>query len=373
MSVFGCQCGQTRLTAPPTAKHSWRCRPAVAVISCVALVRKVIAVASVKLGLIGMGAWARRAYLPIIRELPDVDVVAVAAPSESTQKLARETFGHDIAAYSAYDGLLSDSTVQAVFIALPNSLHAEVIEAAVACGKDVFFEPPAGLHRDQIDRTLKMMRGSGQVVQPDLELRHLPVMSAVDHVVASGVVGRLLMARVRLWCDWGFGGGGWGQDVEDEGFFLWLGCWYLDVLDVIFKTMPTQVNVMGGRAMNGRLLDHGWATLVYPDEALGQFEFNLVSGEGTEVTVHVAGTEGEIVADLQEGMCRWRQKGKAWQTQSCPCSQPVHGFVGMRESITHFVHAVREGQDLGAEVEACGRVHQAALMCHAADTGRPRG
>ena len=325
--------------------------------------------ASVRLGLIGLGEWAREAYLPILQELPDIDVVAVAAPGESTQKFARATFGDHIAIYSAYGHLLSDSNVQAVFIALPNNLHAEAIEAAVACGKHVFFELPIGLHKDQINRISKMMRGSRQVIQPDLELRYLPVMSAVDHLVVSGVVGRSLMARVRLWCDWGFGGGNWNQNVEDEGFFLWLGCWYLDVLDVIFKTMPKQVNVMGGRAMNGRLLDHGWATLLYPGDALGQFEFSLVSGKGAEITVHFAGTKGEIVADLQEGICRWRQEGKAWQTECYPCSQPVYGFVGMRESITHFVRAVRDDRNICADIEACCRIHQAALMCHEAEAG----
>lgn len=325
--------------------------------------------ARIKLGMIGLGGWARRAYVPILQELHDIEVVAVAATSESTQRFARETFGHHIAVYNSYGSLLSDSNAQAVFISVPNSLHAECIEAAITSGKHVFFEPPVGLNKDEINRVSKLMRDSRQIIQPDLELRYLPIMSAVDNLLASGAIGRPLMAKVRLWCDWGFGGGSWNQNAEDEGFFLWLGCWYLDVLDVIFKEMPEQVSVMGGYAMNGRLLDHGWATLLYSNGGLGQLEFSLVTVEGAEITVHIAGTKGEIVANLQEGICRWRQEGKAWKTESHPGSQPVHGFVGMRESITHFVDSVRNGHSIDADVEACCRIHQAAMMCHEAEAG----
>ena len=321
----------------------------------------------IRLGLIGLGKWCRQAYLPILQELPNADVVAVAAASKSTQAFARKEFGHGVTVYSDYVQLLSDSNVEAVFVALPNRLHAEAIGAAINSGKHVFFEPPVGLNRGQIERVLKIIRSDRQVIQPDLELRYLPVTSAIDQLLASDTIGRVLMAKIRLWCDWGFGGGDWDQNVEDEGFFLWLGCWYLDVLDVVFKAIPKLVSVSGGRAMNGRLLDHGWATLVYPDETLGQFEFSLVAGGGAEITLHVLGTNGEIEANLQNGMYRWRRDGKVWQTESRPSSQPAHGFVGMREAITHFVHLVQEDCCSNADIEACRRIHQTALMCHDAE------
>ena len=106
------------------------------------------------------------------------------------------------------------------------------------------------------------------------------------------------MAKVRLWCDWGYGGGNWNEEVEEEGFFLWLGCWYLDVLDMVFQTEPTRATVVGGYAMNGKLMDHGWATLNYPDNRIGQVEFSLVAVEGTEITLTIDGTNGHIQADL---------------------------------------------------------------------------
>ena len=44
--------------------------------------------ASIRLGLIGLGEWARRAYVPILRELGEVEVVAVSACSETTHAVS---------------------------------------------------------------------------------------------------------------------------------------------------------------------------------------------------------------------------------------------------------------------------------------------
>ena len=103
----------------------------------------------------------------------------------------------------------------------------------------------------------------GVVVQADMELRCLPVMEAVGRLVREGAIGEVLMGKVRLWCDWGRDGK-WTPVGDAEGFWLWLGCWYLDVLDVVFGAAPRAAKVTGGRAMNGKMMDYGWANLTYP-------------------------------------------------------------------------------------------------------------
>ena len=67
---------------------------------------------AIRLGLIGLGAWAREAYVPVLKELADVDVCAVAAKSEATRTFAREQFGDDIALYDNYAALLQDKNVE---------------------------------------------------------------------------------------------------------------------------------------------------------------------------------------------------------------------------------------------------------------------
>lgn len=324
----------------------------------------------INLGLIGLGRWAREAYVPLLKELSTVNVTAVAARTEATRCFAKEQFGQDLSVYCDYHDLLGVDDVQAVIIALPNELHGEAVEAAANSNKHILFEPPIGLSEQEIRHGLAAISSTPQVVQVDHELRYLPVMQFIREQVASGAIGDLLMAKIRLWCDWGHGGGEWIEDAEPQGFFLWLGCWYLDVLDCVFGESPTKVSVTGGYAMNRGLLDHGWVTMGYTNGRIGEFEFSLITVEGTQITLEVAGTRGEIQADLIKGTARWRRKDKPWQEDSRPCTQPVHGFVGMRESITDFISAIDNARPAQAGTQVCRRVHEAVMACAQSESER---
>jgi predicted dehydrogenase len=257
--------------------------------------------------------------------------------------------------------------VEAVMIVTPNELHSRAVTTALQSGKHVFFEPPLGLNSDEISSALRVMAASPLVIQADLELRHVPVLKAVRKKVADGLLGDLHTAKVRLWCDWGYGGGKWLDEVERQGFWLWLSCWYLDVLDAVWGVAPVRVSVVGGQAMNRSLTDHGWATLTYPGGRIGCFEFSLVAMGGQETSLAIQGTAGELHADLWSGACRWRHRGGKWIEETIPCAQPPHGFAGMHESIASFLAAIAKSAPVKANLAIVRRIHQAALACAASE------
>lgn len=318
---------------------------------------------SISIGLIGLGHWPKRAYVPSLAGTDEVQVTAVAARSEETRQFARKTFGGDISLFTDYRELLADESIQAVMMALPNPMHADCLAAAASSGKHIFYEPPTGLNAKDVKRALDALSKTDKIVQADLELRCLPVTKRVRELLGKEGIGDPLMAKIRLWCDWGFGGGSFVQDVEQEGFFFWLGCWYLDVLDCIFAAVPVRAEVTGGYRMNGRLMDHGWAGLTYPEGEIGVLEMNLLAVEGLQVVLIVAGTSGELEADLISGNIRWRKEGSGWKSEPAPCLQPVHGFAGMQESIINFISSIREGRKPLADLEVSRRVYEAVLLC----------
>ncbi len=326
---------------------------------------------TIGIGLMGLGYWATDAYAPVLAEMDGVEVVAVSARSDETFAKARELFGNGIAEHRDLDALAQDPAVDAVMAALPNRLHAEGALAAIEAGKPLFAEPPLGFDADEIREVFLAAEDAEAFVQTDLELRYVPAVQQVAEMAASGEPGDNLMATIRLWCDWGYGGGEWLEEAEDQGFFLWLGCWYLDVLDAVFGAGPERVSVMGGRAMNGRMIDHAWATLEYPGERLGQFEFSLVAPEEQEVMLTVAGTEAQMKADLWTGQMWIKERGRDQYAMAAPNSKPIHGFAGMRESIADFVDCVRTGREPLANLEVSRRVHAAALACaDSAESGK---
>lgn len=319
------------------------------------------------IGIIGFGQWARQAYTPLLGELPQVRVVAVSARSHTTRMLAKRTFGAETKTFADYHDLLNDGTVDAVLIALPNFLHAPVLQAAARSKKHLFFEPPVAEDSETAAHVLDALSASESVVQADLELRYLPVMEALLGFLRSGAVDEPLMAKVRLWCNWGYAGGAWYDEVQGQSFFLWLGCWYLDVLDCIFRQPVIQASVVGSRQSNGTLMDAGWASLVYSGGAIGQLEFNLVIPQETLIEVSVSCRSGEIIVDLQTGGWRWRGETGDWHREHTPASTPAHGFVGMRESLRAFFDTVHAGGPPRADVEVIRRVQHAAQLCAAAE------
>ena len=315
------------------------------------------------IGIIGFGQWARQAYAPLLGEMPQVRVVAVSARSHTTRELAKQTFGAGTKTFEDYHDLLNDLTVDAVLIALPNSLHAPVLQAAAVSKKHLLFEPPVAEDSETATHVLDALAASGGVVQADLELRYLPMMDAILACIQSGGVGEPLMAKIRLWCNWGYGGGEWYDEVQEQSFFLWLGCWYLDVLDCIFKQAAVGASVVGSRHSNGMLIDAGWASLVYSGGEIGQLEFNLVIPQETTIELTVACQSGEIVADLQTGRWRWRGETGDWHLEHTPASTPAYGFVGMRESLQGFFDTIHARGRPRADVDVMRRVQHAAQLC----------
>lgn len=321
-------------------------------------------------GIIGFGNWPRQAYAPLLNELSDVPVVAVAARSDATRAIAKETFGGDLATFEDYGDLLADESIDAVLIALPNALHHGALAAAACSGKHVFFEPPVAEDREAAGHILNALAQSDRVIQADLELRCLPVVDAVSRLLQSGNLGQPRMAKIRLWCNWGYGGGPWFDEVQGQSFFLWLGCWYLDVLDVLFGEAALHASVVGGYASNGALMDHGWAALTYPEQRIGQFEFNLVATQDATIELYVACQEGEIQADLTTGAWRWRDEPGNEHCEDAPASTPAYGFEGMRESLADFFAAIRSGHPPRADLAVMRRVQHAAMLCAEAERAR---
>jgi len=288
------------------------------------------------IGLIGLGSWARKAYVPILQEQPDVDVMAVAARSAATFQVAGNIFGPTIELYSDYASLLECADIDAVMIGLPPSLTAQATVAALKADKHIWIEPPI-VDADDINGVLELAGISKKVFHVDLELRYLPVVSAIRDIVSSGNIGRLLLVRVELANDWARV----EVEPEQERNVFGLGTWYIDLLDAFVGRKPQRVDVFASYPRYPNLMESGTFTLQYPDAVVGEWSVNLRDGKEWELHMKLVGTEGEVEANLMDGTYCYRAAEGYWRSGTADCSRPEYGFVGMRESVLAFVAAMQ--------------------------------
>lgn len=140
------------------------------------------------IGILGAADIALRALLPAIRNSRNAQIVAIA--SRETERAHQVAAAHEIPrAYGSYDALLQDETVQAVYIPLPNALHAEWIVRAAEHGKHVLCEKPLVMTVAQMDVVERAAQTAGVVVMEALMYRLHPQTVRVQELVVSGALG----------------------------------------------------------------------------------------------------------------------------------------------------------------------------------------
>ena len=292
---------------------------------------------NIDIGLIGLGSWAKSAFVPALQEHAGVNIRAVAARTQATRDAARDLFGPDIRLYDDYSELVEHDPVEAVMIGLPRSNTVDSAAAAVRAGKHVFVEPPLGYGLDS-GLLLEQAVQGGKVFHVDLELRYLPIVAALEEIVIGGGLGRLLQVRVELENDWGRRRVAEAEAQDSIG--VGLGTWYIDLLDLFAEQVPHRLDVFAGYPTRSDQMEIGTVSIEYPGGLLGEWAFNLRSGKDLELRLKIVGAEGEASADLMSGSYRYRTRQTGWKSGTADCSRPIRGFVGMKESVSAFLGAV---------------------------------
>lgn len=99
--------------------------------------------------------------------------------------------------------VVDDPDVDVVFIAAPNAMHVELIEAAAQAGKDVFCEKPVGGTPAETARAERAVRHAGVISGVGYNYRWAPLVRYAAQLVADGSVGRVNHYRGRFFSMYG--------------------------------------------------------------------------------------------------------------------------------------------------------------------------
>jgi predicted dehydrogenase len=146
---------------------------------------------TVRIGCLGAAKIAPAALVKPARVVERVEVAAVAA--RDPRRAAEFARKHEIAkAHDSYDDLVRDPDIDAVYIPLPNGLHAQWMLRALDAGKHVLCEKPFTANAAEA----ATVRGAA-AARPDLVVmeafhwRYHPLADRLGEIVASGELGAI--------------------------------------------------------------------------------------------------------------------------------------------------------------------------------------
>jgi predicted dehydrogenase len=93
--------------------------------------------------------------------------------------------------YGSYEALLADKEIEAVYIPLPNHLHAEWVKKAADAGKHVVCEKPFAMNAKEAEQTFAYARAKGVLVMEAFMYRFHPQWKRAREIVKAGEIGAL--------------------------------------------------------------------------------------------------------------------------------------------------------------------------------------
>ena len=145
------------------------------------------------LGLVGCGAFGRFC-LDAFSEMDSVRIAAVTdVRPDAADEFAR-VFG--VPAFNDPAELIAREDVDIVHVATPPSAHHELVLAAARAGKHVLCEKPLACSVADAEEMLAAAAQAGTIAPVNFVLRYNPVTECVKAVIDSGVLGKVLSARL---------------------------------------------------------------------------------------------------------------------------------------------------------------------------------
>jgi predicted dehydrogenase len=135
------------------------------------------------------GHYSLRVHGPLSR-LREARVAAIASRDAKKAAAAASRLGIP-KSYGSYEELVADPGVDAVYVPLPNNLHAEWAMAALDAGKHVLCEKPLAMDAAQARAMAKRSRERGLLLMEAFMYRFHPQWVRAAEIVASGEIGKL--------------------------------------------------------------------------------------------------------------------------------------------------------------------------------------
>jgi xylose dehydrogenase (NAD/NADP) len=243
---------------------------------------------AVRVGILGAANIAR-AFIAGVKPSSRVAVVAVASRTlEKAERFARET---GVArSHGSYEALLADPAIDAVYIPLPNSMHAEWSIRACAAGKHVLCEKPLCATAAEARAMFEAARLHGVHLVEGYPYRAQPQTRKLVEIIESGAIGRLQLIQASFGFTLATGPNIRTDPTLAGGALMDAGAYPVSLVRMLARERPSQVHAVA-HWVGG--VDHALAaTIEFESGVLAQISCSFCTSVHRQALI--AGTGGVI-------------------------------------------------------------------------------
>ncbi|MBB3109770.1 putative dehydrogenase [Paenibacillus phyllosphaerae] len=206
------------------------------------------------------------------------------------------------------DELLARTDIDAVVVDTPTSMHHEVLIKVARAGKHIFTEKVVAPTIHEVNAILAAVSEAQVKLTVSLPRLYHGYTLAIQQVIASGALGELTQARVRLshngatanWLPEHF----YNKAQCGGGALIDLGCHPM-YLARLFLGLPERVSAVYGYVTGKEVEDNAVALLHYENGAVGIVEAGFVN-DHSPFCIELHGTKGSLLYGLPDNAIRVR-------------------------------------------------------------------
>jgi len=245
---------------------------------------------------VGTGWISQIAFMPSIAQTGNAEMTAIVSGNRANAEALAKFYGiQHIYSYEQYDEMLKSGHVDAVYIALPNSLHADYAIRAAKAGIHSLVEKPLATTAAECEAMIAAAKASGVKLMTAYRLHTEPGTIAAIEMIRNGEIGEprifssvfsfpVAAGNHRLKAEH------WGGPLQD------IGVYFVNAMRHLFGAEPTEViaatAARPGDPRFGEVEEMVSATLRFPGDRLGHFIASFGADELDQY--RVVGTEGQI-------------------------------------------------------------------------------
>jgi D-xylose 1-dehydrogenase (NADP+, D-xylono-1,5-lactone-forming) len=293
-----------------------------------------------RFGILGT-AHIARSFVQGLRASRRVMVSAVASRNADKARIFAQDL--EIARYfGSYEALLADPDIDAVYVPLPNGLHAEWSIAAVRAGKHVLCEKPLSATATEARAMFDAARQHGVHLVEGYPYRAQPQTLKLRELLAGGIIGDVRLIQATFGFTLGAGDNIRLNPRLAGGALMDVGVYPVSLARMIAGARPTRVHAVAHWA--GGVDRTLAATLQFASGLVAQINCSFDTGPNRQALI--AGSKGVIettylnhTSSAQQAVLKLRVGTGKDAVESLVQTAPVNGFLAEAESFERLLRA----------------------------------